>query len=392
MAPRDLIDEIMDNIFDVAIIGAGPGGSRAARECLAGGLTVVQLEKAQMPRLKPCAGGLTGRSLAALSDWRPAGISVPCPGVWFSAAGVRCRLWHPAGMLRFVHRPDFDHSLVLENLSLPGLTFLSGEALESVQVEEPSLFRLVTARRTLLCRQLIAADGSRGVTGRFFPLARPRGRATALEVEIRREWLRTDPCPEPCFDFGAVCRGYGWVFPKQDRWSAGVYTLQRTASGLRRKLEEYLREKGFGGCAEQAMEHSVGHTYGVGAGPLKIPESPVYLVGDAAGLAEAAVGEGIYHALESGRLAGITALRRARGMADHRDYYRALRPLVWDSTFSWLAARLFYRDVETGLKRFTASGIWRPIVQGYVEGRPLGECLKTLPRLWWGSAGRIEAG
>jgi flavin-dependent dehydrogenase len=382
----------MDTFFDVGIIGAGPGGSRAARECLAGGLAVVQLEKAQLPRLKPCAGGLTGRSLAALSGWRPAGISVPSPGVRFSAGCVRCRLSHPAGMLHFVHRPDFDHRLAMENLQLAGLTFLAGEAVESVQVEEPSLFRLVTDRRTIFCRQLIAADGSRGITGRLFQVARPRGRATALEVEIRRDWLGTDPCPEPRFDFGVVSRGYGWVFPKQDRWSVGLYTLERTASGLRRRLEEYLREMGFGGCAERAMEQSAGHTYGVGAGPPRIPESPVYLVGDAVGLAEAAVGEGIYHALESGRLAGITALRRARGMADHRDYYRALRPLVWDSTLSWLIARLFYRDVGTGLKRFVTSGIWRPLVQGYVEGRPLGDCLKALPRLWLGSAGNIEAG
>ncbi len=380
----------MDACFDVGIIGAGPGGSRAARECLAGGLTVVQLERAEMPRLKPCAGGLTGRSLAALSGWRPAGISDPSPGVWFSAGGVRRRFSHPAGLLRFVHRPDFDFRLVLDNLRMPGLTFLAPEALESVQVEEASLFRLTTVRRTVFCRQLIGADGARGVTAGTFRLGRGRGRATAVEVEILRSWLAHDPCAEPCFDFGVVPQGYGWVFPKQDRWSVGVYTLQPRAAGLRRRLEEYLREKGFGECASRAMQEPAGHTYPVGAAGLRAPDEPVYLVGDAAGLAEATVGEGIYHALESGRLAGITAVRRAWGLADHRDYYRALRPLVWDSTLSWYVARLFYRDVEAGLRWFAALGTWRPLVQGYVEGRPLGACLSSLPRLWLRSQATLK--
>src|SRR5262245_49706430 len=57
---------------DVLVVGAGPGGSNAARVALDAGLSVVQIEAQRFPRAKPCAGGITRKAERALAlDIRP---------------------------------------------------------------------------------------------------------------------------------------------------------------------------------------------------------------------------------------------------------------------------------------------------------------------------------
>jgi len=58
----------MNNVikYDVAIVGAGPAGCAAARECTLHGLRVVILEKKKIPRHKACSGILVPDSISTL--------------------------------------------------------------------------------------------------------------------------------------------------------------------------------------------------------------------------------------------------------------------------------------------------------------------------------------
>ncbi len=59
----------MKRDFDVAVVGAGPAGSVAAREVTRLGLgRVLLLERATMPRHKTCAGGISPKASALLQD------------------------------------------------------------------------------------------------------------------------------------------------------------------------------------------------------------------------------------------------------------------------------------------------------------------------------------
>lgn len=49
------------NQYDTVIVGAGPAGASAARVLAEGGARVLLVEKAKLPRYKPCGGGLTAR-------------------------------------------------------------------------------------------------------------------------------------------------------------------------------------------------------------------------------------------------------------------------------------------------------------------------------------------
>src|ERR1700689_4315555 len=52
--------------WDAIIIGAGPAGCAAAYDLATAGRPVLLLDRAEFPRHKACAGGLTRKSLRAL--------------------------------------------------------------------------------------------------------------------------------------------------------------------------------------------------------------------------------------------------------------------------------------------------------------------------------------
>ena len=54
-------------MFDVAIVGAGPAGSRAASHLARGGARVALIDDSH-PREKPCGGGITARALALVGS------------------------------------------------------------------------------------------------------------------------------------------------------------------------------------------------------------------------------------------------------------------------------------------------------------------------------------
>ncbi len=54
------------DVWDVAVIGAGPAGATAARVAAAAGSRVIVLERFGLPRYKTCGGGLIDRSLSTL--------------------------------------------------------------------------------------------------------------------------------------------------------------------------------------------------------------------------------------------------------------------------------------------------------------------------------------
>jgi geranylgeranyl reductase family protein len=381
---------------DLIVVGAGPAGSRAVAAALAGGLRVTQFDAAPFPRTKPCAGGLTPRALAALPRAEVAGLTGEYHEFAFNAwRGARTVYSCRARLLAMVSRPELDRRLVEENRAHPGLTFRPAESVRSVDWTG-GRFVVRTARRTVRARQLVGADGANGVVGRTLGGVRPRGRAVALEVVVGREELLGEPdLAHPVFDFGALERGYGWVFPKQGEVCIGLYSLARGHRDLPGRLDAYARARGL---APRSGSWPVfeAHTIPVGGHGAPRPSGPLYMVGDAAALADALTGEGIYHALESGRIAGETAVLVARGEAGPERFAIELeRRVVRDTRWSWRIAGPFYRHPEWALRGLARSPLWRALVQGTGEGATFSECLRHAPRLalrslWTGSARRVR--
>ena len=52
--------------FDAIIVGAGPSGCAAAYDLVSAGYSVLLVDKRPFPRVKPCAGALTMKTVQAL--------------------------------------------------------------------------------------------------------------------------------------------------------------------------------------------------------------------------------------------------------------------------------------------------------------------------------------
>lgn len=358
----------MAHELDLIVVGAGPGGSSAAASALRAGLAVTQLEAARFPRVKPCAGGLTVKALRALPVPPEPSLRGHFTEFEFNAwRGARSAFSFHSTLLAMVSRPELDERLVRENRAHPRFAFHDDEPVRSIEWRAPH-FVVRTARRELRARQLVGADGANGPVNRLFPLAAPRGRALAVELVLPRADLENDPVPRPCFDFGALPRGYGWVFPKDDVLSVGLYTLARGQKDLRARLAAYLAAKGFRWRGDPLASFEA-HTIPLGGDRLRASELPLYLVGDAGGFADALTGEGIYHALESGRIAGELAARVARGADGPASYPRCLeRTVLADTRWSWRLAGPFYSRPELALRFLAGSPLWRALVHGTGSG------------------------
>jgi geranylgeranyl reductase family protein len=355
--------------FDVIIVGAGPGGSNAAAAALRGGLRVVQIDGAAFPRLKPCAGGLTAKAAAALQPELGPLSALRFNAIEFNVwRGRGNRFGHRAPVLHTVCRPQFDNELVRRNLAQRGFTFI--DDCRALRIDYGARFTVTTTKGALTGRQLIGADGAYSLVNRTFRVSAPPVFATALEVSIPRP---AGQSVVPCFDYGAIDRGYGWVFPKSDHLSVGLYTVSPRTHRIRSQFLAYVRSKRLP-VAGDALPDLEAFRVPVGGFRLKAPRCPVYVVGDAGGFADALTGEGIYAALESGRLAGETAVRVADGRETHHAYYRRLwRSVLCDTALTFFAAEHFYKDIDRGLRLLEQPVVWRTLIEGAARGATLSE-------------------
>jgi flavin-dependent dehydrogenase len=338
-------------------------------------LRVVQVDAAPFPRVKPCAGGVTVKAARALRFPLEPSLRASFSDVEFNLWRVRRnRFLHRGPVLHLVCRPDFDHRLIRQNLSRRDFTFADGQRVTSVGFD--GVFTVTTDRGlTLSASQLIGADGAHSIVNRTFGIARPRRVATAIEVNLGRAAVARAPDAVPSFDFAAVDCGYGWVFPKDDHWSIGLYTLSPRVPHLRARLAAYIESKGFRPVGDPLSGLEAARLP-VGGHRLRVPDSPVYIVGDAGGFADALTGEGIYAALESGRLAAETAVAVANGTGSHRRYYRRLwRSVLCDTASTLVFADHFYRDVDRGIRFLQQAALWRPLIEGFASGATLSGCL-----------------
>jgi len=290
-------------IYDAAVVGAGPAGSAAAAELARRGCSVLLLEKAGLPRYKTCGGGILHRAYQMLTPSATSVVETSFRSVelHFHGENLHFIATRDEPLVRMTMRADLDHLLATEAQQL-GARLLDNCAVTQI-VTQPEAVELTTGRGTFRARFVIAADGAQS------PIAKACGwsplphLAPAIEWELHlppAEFARFNSTAR--FDFGFIEAGYAWVFPKRNHLSVGILTTQRSSVNLAARLEVYLHHLGIRG-----WEHVEKHGYVIPLEPRREPlaRDRVLLVGDAAGLADPIIAEGISHALWSGRLAAV---------------------------------------------------------------------------------------
>lgn len=287
--------------FDVIVVGAGPAGSTAARECAARGLSVLLLDRAVFPRDKPCGGGVNVRAarllpfdLAPVTERTMYGVSVSLRG----AHRFTRRYAEP--LIYLTQRRHLDTFLV-EHAVRAGAILRERAPVQGVERHASHLV-VRAGGETFEGRTLVAADGANGRTAALAGLTVRRQMGVALEASltpaggIPSEW-------EDVFglDLGSIPGGYGWLFPRDDHVNIGVGGWHRFAPSLRARLDRLVRFYGFDPAGQWSLR---GYHLPVRRPGAPLVDGNVLLVGDVAGLLDPLTGDGIYSAIYSGWAAG----------------------------------------------------------------------------------------
>ncbi|MEJ2858527.1 MULTISPECIES: geranylgeranyl reductase family protein [unclassified Saccharothrix] len=297
------------DVWDVAVVGAGPAGAGAARVAAEAGCRVVLLERAAIPRYKTCGGGLIGCSQAHLPD----GLGVPVldeiEAVTFGLGGDKQRTLRSEGPLRckMVFRDELDAALTRVATDA-GAVVCDRTTVAGIE-DDGGVVTLRTGAGDLVrARAVVGADGSASRVGRHVGV-RCEQVDLALEVEVpvdRRTAARWRG--RMLMEWGPLPGSFGWVFPKGDVCTAGVVAAKGQGAATRSYLREFLDRHGL---AHLTPLHDTGHLTRCRQPGSPLARHRVLVAGDAAGLCDPWSREGISFALRSGVWAGEAAVRLA---------------------------------------------------------------------------------
>ena len=286
--------------YDVIVVGAGPAGSTAARECASRGLSVLLLDRAEFPRDKPCGGGVTFRAAGELPfDLAPV-VERVMHGMYLSVN--RAKGFHRRStreLAYFTQRRQLDTYLV-ERATEAGASLRERAVVRDVETRA-SYMIVRTGDESFEGRTLVAADGANGQTARLAGVDAGLIHGLALEGNVTPSGDYPEDWKDVMgLDVGGPPGGYGWIFPKGDHLNIGVGGFRHIGPNMRESLDHLVRFYGFDPGDVWGMR---GHHL-----PIRRPTSPlvsgnVILVGDAAGLLDPLTGEGIYAAIWSGKAA-----------------------------------------------------------------------------------------
>ena len=306
--------------YDVAVIGAGPGGSAAAYYLARQGKRVLLLDKASFPRDKTCGDGLTPRALEVLDDM----------GILAQAEAAGCRV---NGISVFGKRGAVLNSSIPEHAALHNFLLVVPRLKLDDILRQRALSAGVSFKGD--CRvtglqadadgiTIHAQDGQAASTYRAAVVVV----AVGANISFLREIGVLNYTPRPIVAVRAYYEGlhnlgdhiqahfeqvpmpgYGWVFPTgkdSANIGLGMWRDQASAPGsLRAALASFLEAPRM-----QAMLQNATQVGAIKSYPLRIDftTAPTFgerilLVGESAGLVSPLTGEGIDFALETGKLA-----------------------------------------------------------------------------------------
>lgn len=275
--------------FDIVIVGAGPGGLACAEKAASLGLSTLVLERKETLGVKVCAGGITWNGLIRkVSD--DLAERQFCKQYIYTRRQQVC-LCADSPIIATVDRQRLGQwmadrarqagAVIRENCQV---TTLYHKSLSYLDKETRKDHRVSF-------RFLVGSDGSTSMVRRFLGLS-TGAKGIGINYQVEGEYSDM----EWHLDSEQFGSGYAWIFPHKKTVSIGAYCDHNilTAKALHSSLLNWGAQRGFHLSDSKASAEYINFDY------QGYRFNNIFLVGDAAGLASALTGEGIYSAIISG--------------------------------------------------------------------------------------------
>jgi len=353
----------------VAILGGGPGGAFAAERLASAGLDVLVFDE-KLAWEKPCGGGLTYK---AYSQY-PFLIENSTPKRLISETTLAAP--HGGEVSLKLDDPLLIYSRLDLNRMLLERAERAGAQIEKARVLEMSRhgrgWRLRTNSGTAHADFCIVATGARNALAEVGTQLTPEDTMLALGYYVPGDQARID------IQFLPRLEGYIWVFPRCGHLSVGICGKGEPASSLRKRLEQYLTERGIAWKGAAFYSHLLPSLNAASWKKNRVAGDGWMAVGDAAGLVDPVTGEGLYYAIRSADLAARAVLSEVGEPAGKAcEYEQSLRrDFAADLEFgSRLAKRVFlgrflFGSVPARMVQFTRrSPRFSAIIQDLFAGK-----------------------
>jgi len=318
--------------YDAIVVGAGPAGASTAYWLGEAGKRVLVLEKERLPRYKPC-GGMVPK---VVFDRFPFDFS---PVVEREMGRARFRFRDgrevaadlPGRPVVTVMRDRFDYHL----LQHARADVRDGCQAVVVKQDEAGVDVETQSGETFSARYLVGADGAYSRVARFAGLRQEKRMGVTIEAEVPADDALLEEYAETAlFLFGVQHWGYLWIFPKAEHLSVGIGTFREKAPAMKETLRREMGRLGI--KVDEARPR--GHLLPTYSRHEPLHQGRVLLAGDAAGLVDPLLGEGIRHAVHSGKLAAEAVLADDLAGYTGRVHQEIGADLLWGKFW----ARLFY--------------------------------------------------
>jgi geranylgeranyl reductase family protein len=342
---------------DILVVGAGPAGASAAKVLSENGRDVLVVDSKKFPRPKLCAGLITWKTLNVLKEiFRIDRETLLSRGI-IHYHSRQYAIWNRQGQMvsgqlefpfHLVDRQPYDQ-FWLEMAQKAGAKLRLGDGVAEI---EPRGSTVITRKgKQLRARVILGADGalSRVRTGLMKTgMIRSnwtKGLAFAIEGFVSRQdfegfydW--------PAIYFGFIPWGYAWSFPGPENQIVGI-------CGLQKKVGPHFGDyfKTFAkhlSIPENKMLKIRGHPLPYGNYLMQPGYRNILLLGDACGLADPLLGEGIYYAHKSGQIAAVAVLN---AYSDYDTVSENYKRLLHQTLIRELGYIRIYRNIIFSLLR-----------------------------------------
>ena len=290
--------------FNVVIIGGGPAGLSAAIALANTGVAVTLIEKNSYPREKTCAGILTHKTVSLLK------VKIPQLNIddffatnhlslfYKDRQNIQVSVNYPFVL---VDRKQFDYNL-LDICKTSNVHVMEKRKVVAVKPDKNILY--LNDGQAIAYDFLIAADGAHSIIRKSLGI-QPMPLAFCIQDYIER-----CHCPDSLahlqelqLHFGNISLGYSWVVPNNESIIIGTGAFANNFDWAKlQQIHDELCSKLY--ITDISKRRGAHVPIGGLISQTNYPNENIIFIGDAAGLANPLTGEGLYHALLSGFLAG----------------------------------------------------------------------------------------